>query len=280
MTTPLPIRLIHVVSVAPLTPRLVRVTFGGDDLAGFALAGPDQQVKVLFPRAGQGAPVLPAPAGDVGRWYASYLDIPAEDRPWMRSFTLRGHDPARDTVDIDFVLHGPNGPAARWALGAAPGQVLGMFGPSADFARPVPLLDSVAAADWFLMAGDETALPAIGTLLDWLPAGTPALAFVAAEEIPLPTAADAVVRFVAGGPDGLVAAVRAAALPTDRAFAWLAGEAGAVRALRRHLVEGRGFDKRSIDFAGYWRRRLSQDDAPTTDDLADAREMLALAGGA
>ena len=74
-----------------------------------------------------------------------------------------------------------------------------------------------------------------------------------------------------------MAAVRRAGLPTDRPFAWLAGEAGAVRALRRHLVEERGFDKRAIDFAGYWRRRLSQDDAPTPDDLADARELVAQA---
>ncbi|MER7156870.1 SIP domain-containing protein, partial [Streptomyces lydicus] len=57
-------------------------------------------------------------------------------------------------------------------------------------------------------------------------------------------------------------------------FAWLAGEAGTVRTLRRHLVEERGIDKRRIDFTGYWRARLSQDDAPTEADLAEARERV------
>nr|WP_188296427.1 SIP domain-containing protein [Streptomyces sp. CBMA156] len=70
-------------------------------------------------------------------------------------------------------------------------------------------------------------------------------------------------------------AVRSAGLPAGRPFAWLAGEAGAVRALRRHLVEERGVPKASIDFTGYWRHRLTQDDAPTAEDLADAQERLA-----
>jgi hypothetical protein len=60
-------------------------------------------------------------------------------------------------------------------------------------------------------------------------------------------------------------------------FAWLAGEAGTVRLLRRHLVEERGVPKRAIDFAGYWRRRRTQDDPPTEQDLADAQELLARA---
>lgn len=69
-------------------------------------------------------------------------------------------------------------------------------------------------------------------------------------------------------------------LPPGEVFAWLAGEAGAVRDLRRHLVGDRGVPKRSIDFAGYWRLSLTQDDAPTEADMAEARERLAEAADA
>ncbi|WP_207232353.1 SIP domain-containing protein [Micromonospora kangleipakensis] len=52
-------------------------------------------------------------------------------------------------------------------------------------------------------------------------------------------------------------------------------ESGAVRALRRHLVEERSVDKRSIEFTGCWRLRMTQDDAPTEEDLAEVQERLA-----
>ena len=162
-----------------------------------------------------------------------------------------------------------------------------MFGPSADFARPVPVTAAIAAADWLLLAGDETALPAIGTLIESLPPGTRAVAYIevadAGEEQRFDTRGDVTVHWlrrdgVPAGHAGLLAgAVRQAAFPAGTMFAWLGGEAGAVRAIRRHLIGERGVDRRSIEFAGYWRTRLTQDDAPTEADLADARELLALA---
>ncbi|MFH8344452.1 siderophore-interacting protein [Streptomyces sp. NPDC018045] len=286
-TASLPVRYLQVTAVRRLSPHLVRVTFGGPDLAGFRLDAPDQQVKLYFPRPGRDAPRLPEPPadGDLMRWYQAFQAIPEDERPWMRSYTVRAHHPGDDTIDIDFVLHGTDttsGPATRWARTAAPGDTLGMFGPSAYFARPVPL----GTADWTLLAGDETALPAIGTLAEWLPAGARAVAYIevaeVADEQPLDTRADLTVRWLhrdqrAAGPgELLVEAVRAARFPAaGSVFAWLAGEAGAVRALRRHLVEDRGLAKRDIDFTGYWRRSLSQDDAPTEEDLAEARERLA-----
>ncbi|KOT86462.1 side tail fiber protein [Streptomyces sp. NRRL F-5755] len=282
----LPVRYLRVTAVRRLSPRMVRVTFGGPDLAGFRLDAPDQQVKLYFPKPGRTVPRLPEPPadGDPMRWYAAYHAIPEGERPWMRSYTVRAHHPEDATIDIDFVLHGAGaarGPATEWAGRAAPGDTLGMFGPSAYFARPVPL----GAADWTLLAGDETALPAIGTLAEWLPEGARAVAYIevadAAEEQTLATRGDLTVHWLhrgrgAAGPgELLVEAVRGARFPAGSVFAWLAGEAGAVRALRRHLVEDRGLDKRSLDFTGYWRRALSQDDAPTEEDLAEARERLA-----
>ncbi|AJF63616.1 siderophore-interacting protein [Streptomyces vietnamensis] len=276
----LPLRRLRVTAVRPVTPRMLRVTLGGPGLDGFVLAGPDQQVKLFFPRPGQAEPVLPVPEpdGDVMRWYGAYAALPETERPWMRSYTLRAHDPAAGTVDIDFFLHGDGedaGPATRWARSARSGDVLGMFGPSAAFAVPV----DPGAGDWTLLYADACALPALATVVAALPPGQRALAYVqvpdAAEEQPLPTAGDLTVRYLRDG-DSPAEAVRADTLPGGRPYVWLAGEASAVRGLRRHLVEERGVDRRSVHFTGYWRRRLTQDDAPTPEDLAEARERLSL----
>ncbi|MET7617818.1 siderophore-interacting protein [Streptomyces sp. NPDC005408] len=280
----LPVRFLRVVRTGRLTPHMVRITFGGPDLADFVLDGPDQQVKLYFPRPGRNAPLLPAVQeadGDVMRWYEAYSAIPEGERPWMRSYTVRGHDPARATIDVDFVLHDDAGPATRWARSASPGDTLGMYGPSAYFSRPVVL----GRTDWMLMAGDEAALPAIGTLLEALPRGARAVAYIevaeASDEQALATDGDVTVHWLhrdparAGHGERLIEAVRSADFAPGSVCAWLGGEAGAVRALRRHLVDERGIGKREIDFAGYWRRSLTQDDAPTPEDLAEAQERLA-----
>ena len=307
-TPSLPVRTVEVRAVRRLTPRMVRVTFG--DPASAALVGdaPDQQVKLYFPRPGQRVPRLPETGtdGDVMRWYGAFQEIPEEERPWTRSYTVRGHDPARGTVDVDFLLHdgaapgrgdgsgggsgdgagersgvrSGEGPATRWARSARVGDVLGMFGPSAYFAEPVPL----GTTDWTLLAGDASALPAIGTIVEALPAGARALVYVevwdAAEEQRLASAGEVTVRWLhrspaAGEVPSLVEAVRGAQFPAGSVFAWLGGEAGAVRALRRHLLGERGVDRRSVHFTGYWRRGLTHDDAPTETDLAEARQRLA-----
>ncbi|MEV6397905.1 siderophore-interacting protein [Streptomyces sp. NPDC051907] len=285
----LPVRFVQVTGVARLTPHMARVSFGGPDLAGFALDGPAQQVKLYFPRPGQSAPRLPAPGdateADVMRWYTAFQAIPEDERPWTRSYTVRAHRPEQTEIDVDFVLHDKGGPATRWAAAARPGDTLGMYGPSAYFAEPFAL----DAADWLLLAGDESALPAIGALLEALPEGARAVAY-----IEIPEAADeqrfgpsfgarneATVHWLhrdaagAGHGELLVEAVRAALLPAGAGAAWLGGEAGAVRELRRHLLDARGLERRAVHFCGHWRRALTQDDAPTPEDLAEARERLA-----
>ncbi|WP_017593050.1 SIP domain-containing protein [Nocardiopsis potens] len=288
--------MLRTAAVRRLSPHMVRVTFDGPDLADLSVRRPDSQVKLLFPRPGQDRPVLPeAPAeGGAMGWYSAFTALPEQVRPWMRSYTLRSHDPAAGTADIDFVLHGAegggpdDGPATRWARTAAPGDLLGMFGPSDEFAAPLAIERAFGTGARILLAGDDTALPAIGTVLEHLPAGTRASVFAevadAEDEIGLPLPEGAEVHWAhrgrhvrPGSGTALLDAVRAADLGGGPLFAWLAGEAGAVRSLRRHLVGERGADKRSIDFTGYWRRRLTQDDAPTEEDMAEARERLALA---
>jgi NADPH-dependent ferric siderophore reductase len=262
-----PTGLLEVTAVRRPTPGTVRVTFTGSGLADLE-PWPDQQLKLLFPPPGR--PVrLPSGDDDVMRWYQAYLAIPEDERPVMRSYTVRGRDGG--TIDVDFVLHSgaTDGPATAWARTAAVGDVVGRYGPDAAYRRPVPKADTV------LLAGDETALPAIATLLSEV---DNAVVFVevpdAAEEQPLP----AEVRWLHrnGAPHGikLREAVRGASFGPGSVAAWLAGEAGMVRSLRRHLVGERGLDKSAIEFTGYWRRALTQDDAPTAEDLADAREKL------
>ncbi|MFE9775385.1 siderophore-interacting protein [Streptomyces sp. NPDC005931] len=281
----LPVTFIQVTDITRITPRMARVTFEADHLDDSVGRSPDQQLKLCFPRAGQRLPVLPEQNDDAASWYQAFLAIPEDERPWMRSFTLRRRVPGTRTVEIDFVLHGDTGPATGWAGSARPGDRLGMVGPSAVYARPVSLTDSIAAADWLLLAGDETALPAIGTLLEALPKEARALVYIEVadhtEQQSFETAGDVTVHWLYrdGTPPGrsevLPDAVRGAEFPPGRPFAWLAGEAGAVRALRRHLVNDRGLDKGSIDFSGYWRFKLTQDDAPTSEDMAEAQERLA-----
>lgn len=273
----LPVSYVRVVGVERITPRTARVAFTGDALAELLEDRPDQQMKLCFPRAGQGAPRLPEPDADdiYGmRWYEAYLAIPEPERPLMRSFTVRAYDRQSGLMSVDFVLHGDDGPAARWGRAARPGDVLGMVGPSSAYARPLP------AADWLLLAGDETALPAIGTLLESLPAGARAVVYAEvadeAEEQVLTSPGEVTVHWVhRDRGEQLVDAVRGAVLPAGSGAAWLAGEAGAVRALRRHLVEERGLPKGAVEFSGYWRERLTQDDAPTEEDLAWAKERAA-----
>jgi NADPH-dependent ferric siderophore reductase len=263
--------LLEVTAVRRVTPRTARVTFTGDGL-GELEPWPDQQLKLLFPPPGR--PVrLPEPDGDVMRWYQAYLAIPPEERPVMRSYTVRSRD--CDTIDVDFVLHpGPAGPATAWAFRAEPGDVLGRYGPDAAYRRPL------STADTLLIAGDETAVPAASTILSEVDNAVVFLEVAdAAEEQPLPGEVHWLHRDGAEHGSRLLEAVREAKLPDCSVAAWLAGEAGMVRSLRRHLVGERGLDKSGIEFTGYWRRSLTQDDAPTPDDLADAAEKLADSAG-
>ncbi|GAA1076981.1 siderophore-interacting protein [Nocardiopsis composta] len=281
MSQPYAFSLIEVLRCEPVTPLMARVTFGGEDLRNFTSVAPDQQVKLFFPREGQGAPsVPPMPEdGDVGRWHAAYLAMPDDVRPWMRSYTIRAHRPEANEIDIDFVLHGDGGPASRWAGAARPGDVLGMLGPAAARYR-----EPTSAEDWWLLVGDETALPAIGALVEALPEGTRAQVFAevrdAAEEQPIARPGVDVAWIHRGSVPpgrgtGLVDAVRGARLPSGAGFAWVAGEASMVRAVRRCLVDEHALPKSAVAFTGYWRLSATQDAPPTEEDLADAAEQLA-----
>ncbi|WP_269859202.1 siderophore-interacting protein [Streptomyces sp. RPT161] len=247
-----------------LGPGMVRVTFGGEQLAGFASGGRDQRFKLFLPHPGQDAPVVPTHED----WFAQWRTMDPAVRGVMRSYTVREQRRERQELDVDFAVHGDTGPASRWAQRARPGDRVTVLGPvvedngGVDF-RPPP------GTDWVLITGDETALPAVAGILDWLPPGTRAKVWIEvshpADLQELPTAANAdivwLVRDTARPDDDpLLSAVRTAALPDGTPYAWIAGEAGSVRALRRHLVGERGFDRRAVKFTGYWRRGATEED--------------------
>lgn len=247
MSTTAP-RLLQVRRSARITPRMVRVTLGGDELAGFGGEGPDRRIKMFFPVPGQDRPALPRATSGGPLWPAG------EPRPSIRTYTVRRFDAAAGEMDVDFVLHEGHGPAAAWARDARPGAWVGVSEPGG---RYVP--DPEAA--FHLVVGDESALPAVATVLEALPVGVPALAYLevadAAEEQPLPRVAD--VHWVHRGDrtagEPLADAVRTAALPAGRGQAWLAGESACVRELRRHLLDDRGLHRRAVYSTGYWRAR-------------------------
>ncbi|GAA2425103.1 siderophore-interacting protein [Actinomadura vinacea] len=251
---------LQVIGTERLTPTMLRVTLGGGGMRGFASGGRDQRVKLFLPHPHQDAPRVPAAAGD--SWFAAWREMDPAERGIMRSYTVRRQRPG--LLEVDFALHGDGGPATRWAAAARPGDRVAVLGPTAadnagvDF-RPPP------SADWVLIAGDETALPAIGGILEALPSGLPARAWVEvpcradADGYDLPAGAE-VTWLVRDAGGGLATALPAASFPPGTPYAWLAGEAKTTRTLRRHLVNDRGLDRRAICFTGYWRRGAAEED--------------------
>lgn len=248
-----------------LSPSMCRVTFGGPGLDGFAAGGRDQSLSLFLPHPGQSEPLVPVDGN--GEWFTAWRALPEDVRAVMRSYTVRAQRRTEDgstEVDIDFALHEDGGPACRWAAAAAPGQLLKALGPAVEDNTAVrfrPPQDT----DWVLIWADETALPAASAVLEWLPAGTRARVWL---EIPhaqdrqaLRTAADARISWLvrAEGAPSAVEAVRAAELPEGTPYVWIAGESSGVRALRRHLVQDRQFDRKRVTFVGYWRRGLSEE---------------------
>jgi NADPH-dependent ferric siderophore reductase len=247
MTTTAP-RLLQVQRSERITPRMVRVTLTGDSLVDFGGDGPDRRIKMFFPAPGQDRPAVPRATSGGPLWPAG------EPRPTVRTYTVRRFDAASGELDVDFVLHEGHGPAAAWARDAAPGAWVGVSEPGGRY-----VVDPGAA--FHLVIGDESALPAVATVLAALPPDVPATAFLevadVAEEQALPGTADVhwVHRGERAAGEPLAAAVRAAALPEGPGQAWLSGESACVRDLRRHLLDDRGFDRRAVYATGYWRAR-------------------------
>ncbi|MGC4980865.1 siderophore-interacting protein [Streptomyces sp. DT193] len=265
---------LRVVRTRRLGPSLVRVTFGGPDLVDFHSDGRDQSLSLFLPHPGQNEPAIPIELGD--DWWQAWRELPDDVRAVMRSYTLRELRRDPDEIDIDFALHGlepgaavPAGPAARWASGARAGDRVVLLGPAVADNRAIRFRPP-ADTDLVVLWGDETALPAASAILESLPAGLRVLAWLevhhAADIQDLATSADAEITWLvrdeltAGSSPLALEALRNAQLPPSQApYAWIAGESGRVKELRRHLVRERGIDRTRVTFVGYWRQGLSEE---------------------
>jgi NADPH-dependent ferric siderophore reductase len=239
----------RVLEVQHLTPRMVRVVLGGEGLAAFTpTEWTDQYVNALF--VPDGAPYGAPFDLDEARQLA------VEHRPVGRRYTVRWWDESTRRLAIDFVVHGDVGTAGRWANHARPGDRLQIVGPSGGYA-PDP------DAEVHLFIGDESALPAIAASLERIPPGRHAVAVLLVDDehhqLDLACPGHLDITWVhrdtaAGGADQLLRAVEAIRLPPGRIQAFVHGEAGEVRSLRRHLLVDRAIPKAQASISPYWRR--------------------------
>ncbi|ASW55361.1 siderophore-interacting protein [Plantactinospora sp. KBS50] len=300
---------IEVRALRRLSPSFLRVTFTGAELDRFADNGFDQRIKLALPTPDRPVGCLPAGAD----WYRQWRDLPDDQRSPIRTYTVRAVRQAAQEVDVDLVLHGDGGPATRWARQARVGDRVALVGPDAGHPGPHGGLEfQPPAGGRLLIAGDETAAPAICGILERLPADArghalievpepadtlpvtapagmsvawlaragrehgerlvPAVTELAAALLPAPAGSGVAGSAPAGsgvaGPGGagrsgpalaevdvdqeILWEVPDAAGPAPL-YAWLAGEAGVIRTLRRHLVADRGLDRGAVAFMGYWR---------------------------
>lgn len=176
-------------AVRRVSPYFARVTFGGDDLSEFCTPGDvyDARIKLVFPPASGVLPELDRSGHD---WWQSFLAVPEQERGSMRTYSvrdLRVDAVTGDTeVDVDFVLHlepGLTGPASRWASTATVGQELYIVGPRRGVAEHGGAEYAPGTAASVLLAGDETAAPAIARILEDAPRDLRGEAFI---EVPSP----------------------------------------------------------------------------------------------
>lgn len=224
-------RTLTVRSSERLTPHMIRVTLEDPSLADFVSLGADDHIKLFLPGANP-------------------------DEPAMRDYTPRRFDVESGTLTLDFAVHDA-GPATAWAESAAPGDTLNIGGPRGS-AVVAPVFD------WYLLIGDETALPAIGRRVEELPEGVAAITLTAVpgpeDEQRFDSAATQETHWLhrpvsqAHEPDALLAAAQALTLPEGRGFVWIAAEAQVARALKLHFLNDRGHPAHWLKAAGYWVR--------------------------
>jgi NADPH-dependent ferric siderophore reductase len=233
---------------------MVRLTFAGGDLVDFVGAGPDTFLYLLVPPPGCADLVI-----DRSFSWDTYQELPDATRPVGAYYTLRAHRPEVAEIDVDVFLHDPAGPASAWAVSAAPGAPLALWGPRRLF-QPLP------TDDHLVLVGDETAVPAISAILESLSAGQRATAVIevrdADDELPVDSAGDICIRWLHRGDDlarhstRLLDAVR----PLDLAgqvYVWGGGESRSMARVRRHLHQERGIDPSCTEVTAYWRQQAS-----------------------
>ena len=254
IVTPPNFRPVRVAAVRSLTPHTRRITFIGADLGQFG-SEVHLHLGIVLPPEG-GAFMSPMVGKD------GLLHMGQEGtRPVIRYYTVRRFDAAAGQIDVDFVLHDDAGPGCAFAARAQVGDLLGITGPFGGGIR--------TDRDWYLLGGDETALPAIARMLNILPAIARGVALIEVagpeEEQPLVHGTGIEVRWLHRGGDmpgvRLAEAVRRAELPTDMSFfVWTACEFASFKTIRHNLRKERGLSKDQHLAVAYWRAGHTDED--------------------
>ncbi|MFD5805471.1 siderophore-interacting protein [Streptomyces sp. NPDC127020] len=251
---PIRIREARVVRTTMVGTGLLRLTLGGPGVEGFESHSPIDHVKLIFPEP-DGSLRLPEPHGDLLRW--------PRPAPTSREYTVRRHDAATGEIDIDIAPH-EGGLASDWARGVAPGARTHVAGPPGGLIVP-PVYDR------YLLVADITALPAVARWLEHLPGDARGWAFVevadATQEIPLSAPEGVEVHWLhrgdrpAGTGDLLVRSVTGITVPEgERLYAWIAGEAGQIKPLRRWIRDELRLERADYEISGYWKRGVADFD--------------------
>ena len=234
-----PPRNATVVKSEMITPHMLRVTLGGEGLADFPEDQNSAYVKL----------VLSCPAPD------------SDEKPLIRTYTVRDYNPQSNELDVDFVVHEETGHAVTWAQSASPGDEIPLMGPG-----PKKVVDY--SADWFLLAGDMSALPAISANIEGMPADAKGHALLEIidesdkQDFDIPAGLN-VQWIVNPHPDRentvLLDGVRAIEWAEGRPSIWVAGEFSAVLAIRSYLKKDRGVSRHDLYASSYWKMGESED---------------------
>ena len=238
--------------VVPVGPRMLRVTLAGEALRGFSVELPAASVRLLVPLPGQPELVIPT-------WNGNEWLLPDGSRPAIRTFTPLHVDAGIGSMDLDVVVH-ESGTVCGWAATAQPGDLAALSGPGRGY-----VIDPHAAA--LILAGDESALPAITQLVEVAPAGLPLRIVVeltspeARLDLSVPPGASVQwVELPAGSPPGSALLEAIGSMPIDAdTQVWVAGEAAGVQRIRKQLFDEREIARRQATVRGYWKQGRSGD---------------------
>ena len=257
-------QLIHarVLASKQVSPHFTRITLGGPGMADYTHQGFDQFFRLFFPKVGQAKLRLPTATSNL--WYAQYLLMSKDTRPGVRNYTVRSYRPAGqgqfgDTaeIDVDFAVHGDIGIIYQWLNSVSIGDEVVLLDEGHSFEPPKD-------AQWHLLVGEESALPAIIGIIESAPRPFRAEAFIEIpdegdkQEFDVPEGVNVhwVIRTDHEAKAGAAVgeAVRAAALPSEPVYAFIAGESELCKGMRRYLVNDRGVPKSHVNFTGYWKQ--------------------------
>lgn len=242
-------RTLEVKNISSLTPKTKRVLFTSPDLSDFVSGSPDDHIKLFFPKPGESTiaqPVL-GPEGPL---------IP--EGTIMRDYTPLRYDNGKQELEIEFFLH-EDGPATNWAKHAQVGFKIGAGGPRGSMIVPYDF-------DWYLMIGDESAIPSFSRRLKELPASAKALLFIETsselEKREFLSDAKFEVHWVfrenqeAGSDELLKNAILKKSFPHGDYFTWISTELECSKKLRELLETVRGANSEWIKATGYWRKNM------------------------